>query len=298
VTHRYAIGLDLGGTRIKAACVSETGDVLARVTDATCEGDAAAWISTLRSLADRLARDAGTAPAGIGVSAPGLVANDRRSVAFMRGSLAGLQGLDFSHALDTRVDVLNDGHAALFGEAWTGAAAGCADVVMLTLGTGVGGAALANGRLQRGATGRAGHWGHVSLDLDGPPSFIGMPGSLEGAIGNCTLAARSEGRFTDTRALVEAHLSGDAHATRVWRRSVRALAVAIASIANSVDPERVVIGGGIARARAALFEPLDEELAQVEWRPLGRRVLVRPATLGDLAGAIGAARSALFPDPQ
>jgi glucokinase len=120
-----------------------------------------------------------------------------------------------------------------------------------------------------------------------------MPGSLEGAIGNCSVAARTEGRFTDTRALVEAHLAGDAEATRVWRRSVRALAVAAASIANAVDPELVVIGGGIARAGAALFEPLAEHLDAVEWRPLGHRVRVVPAALGDLAGAIGAARAAL-----
>jgi len=193
----------------------------------------------------------------------------------------------------TPVRVLNDAHAALLGEAWTGAAAGCAEVVLLTLGTGVGGAILSGGRLVLGATGRAGHWGHVSLDPDGPPSITGMPGSLEGAIGNYSLAARSEGRFTETRALVEAHLAGDAAATRVWRRSVRCLAVAIASIANAVDPERVVVGGGIARAGAALFDPLAAELDTVEWRPLGRRVRVLPAALGDLAGAIGAARAAL-----
>jgi glucokinase len=79
----------------------------------------------------------------------------------------------------------------------------------------------------------------------------------------------------------------------VWRRSVRDLAVAIASIVNAVDPELVVVGGGIARAGAALFEPLTEDLAAVEWRPLGRRVRLLPAALGDLAGAIGAARAAL-----
>ena len=225
----------------------------------------------------RLAAERGAPPPGFGVGAPGLAAADGRSIAFMQGRLAGLQGLDWAGALETPapVRVLNDAHAALLGEAWTGAAAGCREVVLLTLGTGVGGAILSGGRLVLGATGRAGHWGHISLDPDGPPSITGMPGSLEGAIGNCTVAARTDGRFTDTRALVEAHLAGDPLATRVWRRSVRDLAVAIASIANAVDPELVVIGGGIARAGAALFEPLAEDLAAVEWRPLGRRVRVR-----------------------
>jgi glucokinase len=293
---RYAIGVDLGGTHIKAASVSETGEVLVRASDTTRDGGTAGtWVPTVRALVARLEEERGARPAGLGVGAPGIAAADGRSIAAMQGRLAGLQGLDWSRALDTPapVRVLNDAHAALLGEAWTGAAAGSREVVLLTLGTGVGGAILSGGRLVLGATGRAGHWGHISLDPDGPPSITGMPGSLEGAIGNCTVAARTDGRFTETRALVQAHLDGDPLATRVWQRSVRDLAVAIASIANAVDPELVVVGGGIARAGAALFEPLAEELAAVEWRPLGRRVRVLPAALGDLAGAIGAARAAL-----
>jgi glucokinase len=293
---RYAIGIDLGGTHVKAASVAETGEVMGRGADTTRDGVAAgAWLPTIRALVERLIAERGGPPAGIGVGAPGIAAADGRSIAFMQGRLAGLQGLDWSDALEVRlpVRVLNDAHAALLGEAWTGAAAGCREVVLLTLGTGVGGAMLSEGRLVLGATGRAGHWGHVSLDPDGPPSITGMPGSLEGAIGNCTVAARTQGRFTDTRDLVLAHRAGDPLATRVWRRSVRDLAVAIASIANAVDPELVVVGGGIAQAGAALFAPLAEDLALVEWRPLGRRIRVLPAALGDLAGAIGAARAAL-----
>jgi glucokinase len=299
---RYAIGVDLGGTHIKAASVSETGQVLGRAGDTTRddrEGPAGAWVPTIRGLVARLAAERGAPPSGFGVGAPGLAAADGRSIAFMQGRLAGLQGLDWAGALQTSapVRVLNDAHAALLGEAWTGAAAGSREVVLLTLGTGVGGAILSGGRLVLGATGRAGHWGHISLDPDGPRSITGMPGSLEGAIGNCTIAARTDGRFTETRALVEAHLAGDPLASRVWRRSVRDLAVAIASIVNAVDPELVVVGGGIARAGAALFEPLAEDLAAVEWRPLGRRVRLLPAALGDLAGAIGAARAALGGEP-
>ena len=295
---RYAIGVDLGGTHGKAASVTETGAVLGRAREETRDApDVAAgrWVGVIRSLVSRLVRERAEAPSGFGVGAPGLAAADGRSIAFMRGRLAGLQGLDWARALDTEapIRVLNDAHAALLGEAWTGAAAGFREVVLLVLGTGVGGAILSGGRLFLGATGRAGHWGHTSLDPDGPPSIAGMPGSLEGAIGNCTLAARTGGRFTDTRALVEAHLAGDPEATRVWRRSVRDLAVGIASIVNAVDPERVVVGGGIARAGPALFEPLEEHLAAVEWRPWGRRVPVVPAALGDLAGAIGAARAVL-----
>ena len=293
---RYAIGVDLGGTNIKAARVSEDGTVLDRASGRTRDGAAAAtWVRTVGELVTRLQGQGDDGPAGIGVAAPGLAAADGRSVQYMRGRLAGLQGLGWAEALEATVPVrvTNDAHAGLLGEAWTGAAAGAREAVLLTLGTGVGGAILTEGRILTGSTGKAGHWGHVTLDADGPPSIAGMPGSLEAAIGNYTVAERSGGRFHDTRELVEAHLAGDAKATAVWLRSVHRLACAVASIVNVLDPEVVIVGGGIARAGPALFEPLARFLDAVEWRPLGRGVRVVPTALGDLAGAIGAARFVL-----
>src|SRR5207249_12254403 len=131
----------------------------------------------------------GNPSAGIGVSAPGLAARDERSIAVMPGRLSGLEGLDWTRFLDSPkpVPVLNDAHAALMGEAWLGAARGFRNVILLTLGTGVGGAAMVDGRLLRGHLGRAGHLGHVCLDPAGPPDCAGTPGSLEVAIGNGTL---------------------------------------------------------------------------------------------------------------
>jgi len=294
---RYAIGIDLGGTHIKAASVSESGEILDRAIGETRDRAApGVWVETIRGLRAQIESRRGEPPAGIGVAAPGLAAADGRSIASIPGRLAGLQGLDWATALGAAVPVrvLNDGHAALLGECWRGAAAGCRDAVLLTLGTGVGGAILSGGRLLTGATGKAGHFGHMTLDPDGPPSIAGMPGSLEGAIGNCTIEARSHGRFHDTRALVEAHVAGDAEATRVWLRSVYRLACAIASIANAVDPEVVILGGGIARAGDALLHPLEKFLADVEWRPLGG-VRVEIAALAEMAGALGAAQRALAP---
>ncbi len=192
------------------------------------------------------------------------------------------------------VPVLNDAHAAIIGEAWLGAARDRRHVVLLTLGTGVGGAVISDGRLLRGAIGRAGHIGHMSLDPEGAVSITGMPGAIETMIGDCTVASRSNGRFSDTAALVAAHHAGDADATRIWLRSVRALACAIGSCINLFDPEIVVVGGGIAQAGGALFDPLRNELDRIEWRPMGTAVPVVPAQLGEWAGAIGAARNS-FP---
>jgi len=292
---RYAIGVDIGGTNIKCVAVDDDGAV--RVQRCEPTGDEAGdWARIVPELVASIEADFGAA-AEVGVASPGLAARDGRTIAWMQGRMAGVQGFDWSmHLARARpVPVLNDAHAALLGEAWLGAAIGARDVVMLTLGTGIGGAALVNGRLLRGTQGRAGHVGHITVDADGARDIVGMPGSLEDAMGDCTLAARSGGRFTTTAQLVAAYRDGDPDATSVWLRSIRRLAVAIASLVNVLDPELIVLGGGISGAADALFDPLAAQLDDIEWRPLGRPARIVPAVLGPYAGALGAARHALFP---
>ena len=152
---------------------------------------------------------------------------------------------------------------------------------------------MVDGRLLHGHIGRAGHLGHICLDANAPPDITGMPGSLEMAIGNCTIEERTGGRFKTTHELVAAAASGDTEANAIWLKSVRALACAVGALINVLDPEAVIIGGGIARSGAALFDPLQKELDPLEWRPGGSRVKIVPAKLGEFAGAYGAARTAL-----
>lgn len=161
------------------------------------------------------------------------------------------------------------------------------------LGTGVGGAAMLDGRLLRGHLGRAGHLGHVSLDPSGPLDIVNTPGSLEDAIGQHSLAIRTAGRFSTTRELLAAIAAGDAFAAAAWEKSVRALAAAIAGFINTFDPEVVVLGGGISAAGDALLIPLQAHLDRFEWRPSGSQVRLVIATLGNSAGALGAARASL-----
>jgi glucokinase len=295
----WAAGIDVGGTRIKAVAASADGTILRHVTHATADGTATAadWTRIAREALDSFSRELGRPPSAVGVCAPGLAARDGRSIAHLPGKLAGLAGIDWTNSLERAetVPVLNDAHAALLGEVWAGAALGRNDVVLLTLGTGVGGAVFSGGRLLRGAIGRAGHIGHMSLSQEGTPSITGMPGALETLVGECTLAPRSGGRFTSTADLVAAHRAGDTHATRVWLESVRALAFGVGSCINLFDPEVIVIGGGIARAGEDLFTPLAADLARIEWRPGGHAVPVVPAVLGEWAGALGAAAQALRP---
>jgi glucokinase len=261
----YALGIDLGGSSIKAVAVTRRGETLATEIEPFVD-DQMQWAVRTGQLAERMQRERGRPAGAVGLSAPGLAAPDGRRI---------------------------DAHAALLGEAWLGAARGLRHAFLLTLGTGVGGAAMVDGRLLRGAIGRAGHLGHISLDWQGPPDATGCPGSLELFIGNKTIRERTGGRFATTHELVNAHLAGDAAATGWWLRSVRALAAGIASLVNVLDPEAVIIGGGIARSGPALFEPLERILREMEWAAGGHRVRLLPAQLGELAGAFGAAYNAL-----
>jgi glucokinase len=288
-----AIGLDLGGTQIKAAVVSDTGEIIRRESRPT-GGETAPgqpWAHTMRALAEELGPSL-----PVGISAPGLAARDARSIAFLPNRLPGLENLDWTTWLrrERAVPVANDAHSSLLGEAWIGAARGMRNVILLTLGTGVGGAAMCDGRLLRGHVGRAGHLGHICLDLHGPASITGTPGALECFIGNYNIRERTAGRFDTTHALVAAFRAGDADAREAWMKSIRALAGAIASFINILDPEAVVIGGGVALAGDALFSPLATELDAIEWRPGGQAAKILPAALGEWAGAIGAAREAFL----
>ncbi|HET6248165.1 MAG TPA: ROK family protein [Tepidisphaeraceae bacterium] len=289
----FAIGIDLGATRIKAIAVTAAGELLHSLRVATDDA-ADGWKAAVPDVIATIEAALGKA-ASIGISSPGLAARDHASITWMQGRLAATQGYDWSAALSRghAVPVLNDAHAALLGEAWLGAARGENDVVLLTLGTGVGGAILAAGRLLEGHLGRAGHLGHLSLNPDGPLDIVNTPGSLEDQIGEHTLPARSNGRFQTTRQLLDAIDADDEAATQIWRKSIRALAAALASIINVVDPARVVIGGGVSQAGDKLFLPLRQEMNRLEWRPSGNTVAIVPALLGEWAGAYGAAKFAM-----
>jgi len=290
-------GIDLGGSRIKAVVVDSEGRMLEDATIPFEDRDQQ-WAQLILEWVQDLRARRGW-PTGLGLCAPGLASLDARCIVHMPGRLLGLEGLDWARHLGFpgRVPVLNDAHAALLGEAWIGAAQGLRNVTMLTLGTGVGGAALVDGRLLRGHLGRAGHLGHITLDWQAANDDVGTPGSLEMLIGTKTLRVRSQGRHGNTKDLVAAALRGDLAALGVWNDSVDALAIGINSLINVLDPEAVILGGGIAQAGRPLFDRLEATLNRHEWRPMGHRVRLLPAALGDQAGAYGAAYHAIGSGP-
>lgn len=287
---KYLLGLDLGGTSVKAVAVTPSGKTLRTYNRPFDLQKPMAFAASATEAVGMAIEDCGQ-PERIGLSAPGIANKEGTAIAHMPGRFHGLESFNWGQHFRRKegVRVLNDAQAALLGEVWLGAARGAWDAVLITLGTGVGGAAMVDGQLLRGHTGKAGHFGHVSLDPAGAPDICGMPGSLEDAIGNHNIVTRTGGRFPTTLELIKAAMQGDAAATETWRKSVCALAAAIASLGNVLDPEVVIVGGGIAGSGPLLFKPLHEFLATMEWRPAGKSMRVVPAGLSDLAGAYGAA---------
>jgi len=289
------IGLDVGGTNIKCVAFNSKGKVLADETLPTADDGNKSWLNRARDVAKKILSQF-SADTRLGVAAPGLPARDGRSIATMPERLHGLENLNWQKWLGLKqpVPVFNDGQAALLAETWIGAAKGATNVLLLTLGTGVGGAAIVDGRLLRGHIGRAGHVGHFCLNPDGPLDIVNTPGSLEDAIGEHTIHARSNGHFRSTRELVAAYESGSSEAQEIWLRSVKALGAALGSLINIFDPQMIVIGGGIADANDSLFVPLRAALDKFEWRPHGNAVKLVKAKLGHIAGAAGGAYGGLL----
>lgn len=281
-----AIGIDLGGTNVKAVLITPQGEVLAKEIVPIQNSD---WRGAVLEAFTKI--KAVAAPVScMGLAAPGLPDHQNKQINYMPGRLEGLEGFNWSDFLKSEVHVLNDAHAALLAEVNFGIAKGFKNVVMLTLGTGVGGAILMNGQLYQGVNQRAGSIGDMSLNAESDEiGFLQVPGTLEDAIGNESVPIRSNFRFKSTRELVEAYAHGDEFAKEVWLRSVKKLAVAVCSLINILAPQQIILGGGIAQSDDHLFKPLAEFMNQYEWRPDGKATPIVKAQFDDYAGAIGAA---------
>lgn len=290
----HLLGIDLGGSSVKAAVLSPEGRRILTRREAF-EADASLeWGRCVRSLVAEIESSLGHPACSIGLAAPGLASSSGRFIRHMPGRLRGLENLDWTDYLKRNhpVWVMNDAQASLAGEARLGAAKNVQNILFLTLGTGVGGAAMVDGRILRGAVGRAGHAGHICLNPNGAPDICRTPGSLELAVGNCTIHQRTGGKFKTTSALLDAVRNGDPTAVSVWSESIRNLACGLVSLVNVLDPETIIIGGGIARAGDDLFKPLQKFMDKLEWIVPGHRVPIQPARLGEMAGACGAAIAA------
>lgn len=293
-----SIGIDLGGTNIKAVLLDQDGNCHLQTTRSTGQHQDAedewAWKNAVRDTYLDLKKQFGDRVTSVGLSAPGIANAENSAIMCMPGRLYGLENFNWTEFLGEKTWVVNDAHAALMAEASFGAAKGFQNAVLLTLGTGVGGGILIGGELYQGFYQIAGHAGHTTVDAqDVHLDATGMPGAIEEAIGDESLLRRSLGRFSSTRELVDAYRKGDHFATWLWLSSVQKLAVTICSICNLLSPEVVVLGGGIAKAGDTLFQPLLEFKDLYEWRPGGKKTPVVQARFGEFAGATGVAAFAM-----
>ena len=292
-----AIGIDLGGTRIKGVLLDANGKVhLQEIRDTQDDGtvETLHWKEEVKEMIGAFHAQIGQEVA-IGISAPGLPDADRKAIAYMPGRMQGLEHLNWAEYVQShRLKVLNDANAALIAEQHFGVARGFKHVILLTLGTGIGGAMMIDGKLYTGLFNRGGHLGHISLNPDGETGIVNLPGTLEYFFGNASISKRSQGRFSSTAELVAAYERGETYASLLWLESLKKLALGISSLINVLAPELVLLSGGITQAETALFDPLRDLMEIFEWRPGGVITEIRKAHFGELAGAVGAAAYMLY----
>jgi len=286
------IGVDVGGTKILAAVVSRDGSVGARVERPSEHSSQDALLGELDSMVEELQRgDAGVRALGFGV--PSRI--DQRAGRAIKSVNIPLEGVDLRdrmrerHGLPVAID--NDANAAAIGEWQAGAARGARYVVMLTLGTGVGGGLILDGKPYRGATGSGAELGHIVIDPDGPPCGCGGHGHLESLAAGpaADRVARSlYGAESNAHELVRRGQAGDGEAVEALAGIGRYLGAGIASLVNIFEPELVVVGGGFGAAGELLLGPAREVLAVEGLEPARDTVRIVQAELGAEAGVIGA----------
>jgi glucokinase len=299
-----SVGIDVGGT--KALGVAIVDGAVAAVRKIPTPPNAPDLLAALAAIRDELEEEAAEKVTAVGVGVPGLV--DRQGVLRFAPNLKGAAGLDVRAGLEALVGVPvavdNDATCAAWGEHQLGAAQGLDDVVLVTLGTGIGGGIICDGRIERGAHGFAGEMGHMVVDPHGPPCPCGRRGCWErfasgsglGSLARqAALAGRADGVVMaaggDPEAVRGEHVSmalaeGDEEAAAIVAEFAWWLALGLANLAYIFDPEAIVVGGGLVAMGEGLFGPTREALAGQ--LPL-TTVSILPATLGEQAGAIGAA---------
>ncbi len=292
------LAVDVGGTKLAAGVVDPDGRVVSYDRVATpADVDAEGLWRTLEALLGKLTAGVG-ALAGVGVGCGGPMTWPAAEVSPI--NIPAWRGFPLRERLRAAypglpVRVHNDAVCVAVGEHWRGAGRGRADVLGMVVSTGVGGGLISGGRLVDGASGNAGHIGHVVVDPDGPPCGCGGYGCLEAVARGPGLAAwaQEQGWRTGLPAtgveLADDARRGHPVAVAAMRRAGRALGVAIASATHLCDLEVVAIGGGLSQAGALLFDPLEEALRRHARMEFARRVSVVPAALGQTAGLVGAA---------
>ncbi len=309
-----AIAIDLGGTAIKAALV-QAGGHLRHEQSIPTEADSGPdhVLDRIAGLVSGLWNDSGEAVEGIGIGVPGAVDAAQRYVVHPP-NLPGWDRVDVSAELgrrlarEVRVVVENDANAAALGSAHYGAGRDFRAFLMATLGTGVGGAIVVDGRIFRGAHGGAGEFGHVSVDYEGPVDGAGVAGAAEAYVGQEYLTARARQLLLSCpdsllrsvpdadlspRHLTEAADAGDALAAEILAWAGHKLGCTLASVVHVLDIRKIVVGGGVSGAGEWLLGPARRALVAQTMPALRDGLDIVVETMGNDAGLLGAAHPLL-----
>lgn len=298
----FYIGMDLGGTTFKALAVTPDGSILGRVQEDTyAERGPQAVVQRMVEAIRRLRGDVSTAHASlaaVGFGIPGIL-DLAAGIVRRSPNLPGWKDFDLRAVLERHLDVPivieNDANAAVLGEAWLGAGRGAQHILMLTLGTGVGGGVVVAGKILHGARGYGGELGHVAVDPNGPPCHCGSSGCLEQFASGTAIARLAEPYYgqTTARRVAMAARRGEAQALEVFRRVGRYMGIACAGFANLFNPERLVMGGGAAKSFDLLIETMQATMQQRTFAEVYNGLRIVQAERGTDAGGLGAAYQAM-----
>lgn len=310
---KYIVGIDLGGTNIKIAVVKDERKILRKITLPTkLYRDKDSLITAVSQASIKLINGLGLKKndiLGIGIGAPGLI-DSGRGIIHELVNIKGFKELPLRRLIERRTGIPtfldNDVNVMTLGELYHGAGKGAKNMLCLTLGTGVGGGIVIDGRLYRGSSLSAGEIGHIPLNEAGPRCDCGGFGCMEKFVGNkyiVELAVKKikEGKKTIITRLVKGNLrkitpeiisiaakQGDRLAVSIWKEIGGHLGVTLSGVINLLNPEIIVVGGGVAKAGRFLFEAIRRTIkARAMKAPVACARLVK-ARLGEDAGLIGA----------
>jgi glucokinase len=304
------IGIDLGGTNIKAGLLDASGELLRRWSIETqATGGFEHVFARLVALINQIATESGRRIDGLGIGVPGPMSHARGFV-YGAPNLPGWVNIPLrdrlQEATGLRVAVENDANAAAYGEFVAGAGRGCRDLVLLTLGTGIGGGVVAGGRLHRGFFDNAGEVGHMIVMPDGRPCPCGQRGCLERYSSANALAERlveavqsgqpslladriRQNAAISARDVARACTDGCQTARRVWDEACKLLALACVNLQHLLNPQRVLLAGGLINAGEQLLKPVRAHFESLTWTVSRDQPEISFATLKGDAGVIGAA---------
>lgn len=310
-----AIGIDLGGTNLKGAVVTSDAEILRRsVIPTNAEQGPEAVVADIARLVDGLLEGVGaerSALVGVGVGAPGPLSAESGRI-YRTANLPGWVDVPLRDLVARRIGrpvfLENDGNAAAFGEFTAAERAGepADELVMFTLGTGVGCGVILDGRILHGHFENAAELGHMIVVADGLPCPCGQRGCLEqyasaGAVARRVTAAIESGEASrlavaggseppiDAEMVIEAVRAGDALCTKIWDEACVYLAIACINVQHAYNPARIILGGGMARAGAFLVDRVREQVGRQRWRLCDDLPTIGLGRLGYDAGVVGAA---------